>query len=66
MTKKILTAQFEIEASDMVWQAVEEYRDGNYEFSDCLIGVVAKQYGSKVVGTFDKRASKSELFELIK
>jgi predicted nucleic-acid-binding protein len=59
------TDQFIIENSDLVWSAIQEYRNQGSEFSDCLIAMVAKHQGSSKVGTFDKKASHSKFFELI-
>lgn len=59
-------SQFNIERSDAIWLALNEYKRINMDFSDCLIGAVAKINDSSPVMTFDKNASRSNLFKLIK
>ena len=34
----LLTAEFEVEGSPIVWAALHEYQRSNVDFSDCLIG----------------------------
>lgn len=60
------TENFIIEASEIVWAALHEYKLVSADFSDCLIGACAHHRGYLRVGTFDKKASKSQFFELIK
>jgi len=57
--------EFEVEDSDIVWRSLSEYKKLNIDFSDCLIGVIAKYNNTDIVATFDKKAAKSNLFELL-
>ncbi len=60
------TNHFHIEHRDAVWLAFHEYQYINADFSDCVIGAVAKLYQCDFVATFDKNASKSKNFKLIR
>ncbi len=57
--------QFNVQASDVVWRALTAYECSQAEFSDCLISAVSKLHGAAYVTTFDKRAAKSEGFQLV-
>jgi predicted nucleic-acid-binding protein len=59
------TNQFLIEASDIVWDALHEYKKSNVDFSDCLIGSIAKHHKCTTIATFDKKACRIALFKLI-
>ena len=58
--------QFNIEYSEAIWLALNEYKRINADFSDCIIGAIAKTNDCHPVVTFDKKAAKSSFFELIK
>jgi len=58
--------QFFIEHSEQIWVALNEYKKFNIDFSDCVIAAIAKLNDCDFVATFDKKAAKSQLFELIK
>lgn len=58
--------ELQIEYNDAMWFAYHEYQHINTDFSDCVIGAVAKLYQCDSVATFDKNASKSKNFKLIK
>ena len=58
--------QFNIESSESIWLALNEYKKINADFSDCIIGAIAKTNGHQPVVTFDKKAAKSSFFKLIK
>lgn len=57
---------FFVESTEAVWFALIEYQQSDADFADCLIGTVARSYGYLHVATFDKDASKTQCFELIK
>lgn len=59
------TEQFSVQEPDSVREALNEYKKSNADFSDCLIGAIAKNHRCANVATFDKRAAKSTFFELI-
>ena len=58
--------QFNIEYSEAIWQALNEYKKVNADFSDCIIATIAKANNCDTVTTFDNQAAKSDLFTLIK
>lgn len=58
--------QFDVEYSESIWLALNEYKKINADFSDCVIGAIAKTKGHYPVATFDKKAAKSAFFKLIK
>lgn len=57
--------QFDIEHSESIWLALNEFKKINTDFSDCIIGAIAKTNGHYPVLTFDKKAAKSSFFKLI-
>ena len=59
------TDQFIVDYSEVVWSALSEYKRVSIDFADCLIGAIAKFHSYLPVGTFDKKAKKSEYFEHI-
>lgn len=59
------TNQFIVEDSDIAWAALQSYKRNSLDFADCLIGTLANHRGCEVTGTFDKKAAKCDLFELV-
>lgn len=59
------TDHFVFEQTDTLWSALHEYKVSNADFSDCLLGAIAKHRGSVHVGTFDKKAARLSFFEWI-
>ena len=57
--------ELHIEHNDAIWLAFNEFQDIDADFSDCLIGTVAKLYQCDMVATFDKNAAKSKNFKLL-
>jgi len=49
---------FQVENEHEVAAALDSYRRGNVDFSDCLIGHLARKAGCRETVTFDKKASK--------
>jgi len=64
--KVLSTAQFVFEYSEIIWVALNEYKRSNADFTDCLIGAIAKYNECEKIVTFDRKAAKSTFFELIK
>lgn len=60
------TDQFKIENSDSVWGALHEFHHSQIDFSDCLIGSISKHNDCEKVVTFDKKATHSDFFELLR
>lgn len=59
-TKEIVVAQ-----ADTVWKALRVFRNGNADFSDCLIERSANEAGCSHTATFDREAAKSCGMKLI-
>lgn len=53
------------EDTDTIQKFLSSAEKTNIELEDLLIGIVAREAGCKTTITFDKKASKSELFELL-
>lgn len=56
----------QIEYNDTIWAAFHEFQHSHADFSDCVIGAIAKTHGCNAVATFDKKAAKLKNFKLIK
>ena len=54
-----------IEQADVVQSALQLYRKGNTEFSDCLIAISAKAAGCSRTVTFDRKAARDAGMQLI-
>ena len=54
-----------IEQADVVQNALQLYRKGNTEFSDCLIASSAKAAGCSRTVTFDRKAARDAGMQLI-
>ena len=61
----LLMPVFEFEAQGVISRVIISARDSKLDLSDLLIAHSAKASGCKTVITFDKKASKSEYFELL-
>ncbi len=62
----ILMPVLKIESLEIVHQFIKSARKSSFDLSELLIGNVSRTSGCDKVLTFDKKASVSELFELIK
>jgi predicted nucleic-acid-binding protein len=63
----LLTAkQLFVESADLVWKALKALDETAADFSDALIGEIARFHGSEKVVTFDKAAAKLSAFELLR
>lgn len=61
----LTTAEFEVEQAALAWQALDEYRVGPADFSDYLIGQVARTHDAAPVHTLDRNAAKGPNFILL-
>ncbi len=59
------TAEFEIENSLLAWRALQSYRTANADFSDYLIGEIARSQEALPVYTLDRKAGNGENFMLL-
>jgi len=65
MSELLLMPILKFESQSAIQRFIFSGREGKIDLSDLLIAHSAKSSGCKCVLTFDKRASKFELFELI-
>lgn len=56
---------FSFQNPDVIQQLVAAGNKSKIELEDLFIGLSAKEYGCEPTITFDKKAAKSDLFELI-
>lgn len=61
----LMTDCFEVELSQLIWNALNEYEKLPADFSDCLIAELNKFQDIEVTLTFDKKASKHSRFKLL-
>ncbi len=65
LEKLLLTKQFEIDARDIVKQAIYDYQNGRGDFADYLIGRINRSKGCETTATFDSALKTSSLFRVI-
>lgn len=56
---------FEIPNSQVIRQSLKDYKKGNADFADYVVGRINKANGCKQTITFDKKASSSDTFKLL-
>ncbi len=61
----IQTPKFELENQSAVYQALQRYQAGRADFSDYLIGVMARGAGCTKTITFDKKLLGEKGFQLL-
>jgi predicted nucleic-acid-binding protein len=61
----VATAQFVVDAKDVVRRAIEDYRGGNGDFADYLLGRWNQDAGCETTATFDRRLEGREAFRLL-
>ena len=67
MIEQILrVAQLRVDEPQVVWQALEDYRDNQADFADYLLGRINRSRDCTTTMTFDRQASKSPIFTLLK
>ncbi len=62
----LLMPILKFEHVEAIQQFIITARNSNYDLPDLLIAHSAKNFGCETVYTFDKKASKNKLFELVK
>jgi predicted nucleic-acid-binding protein len=65
LEKILMTKQFEIQAKDIVRQAVHDYRQGGGDIADHLIGTINQAHGCDHTATFDRALKTSSSFFII-
>lgn len=66
LERLLRTRQFQVEAIERVWQALQLYRDCAADFADCLILRTGQQLGCNFIATFDRKAARLDGFKLIR
>ncbi|MEE9327977.1 MAG: type II toxin-antitoxin system VapC family toxin [Cocleimonas sp.] len=61
----LITQEFVMEDSDLAQQALQSYQNGNAGFADYFLAQTHSEMGAGNTVTFDKKAAKSELFQLL-
>jgi predicted nucleic-acid-binding protein len=59
------TSIFRFENKFIVWQAIQQMRQGGADFSDYLIGLIHRQAGCIETVTFDAKLASDESFRLL-
>lgn len=59
------TKEFLLEQADVVRKAIETFQQEAMGFADCLIAAVAARHNALPVFTFDKKAARSDIFQLL-
>ena len=62
----LATRQLVVEESEIVWNALHDWRTSSADFSDALIGRKVIARGGEKTVTFDRAAAKLPYFELLK
>jgi predicted nucleic-acid-binding protein len=59
------TSQFEIENKEVVWAALEDFKNSRADFSDCLIGRLNQRLGCDETASFDSAVKGLPGFRLL-
>ena len=59
-------AQLRVDEPQVVWQALEDYRNDQADFADYLLSRINHSKNCRTTMTFDRQASKSSSFTLLK
>jgi predicted nucleic-acid-binding protein len=59
-------AQLRVDEPQVVWQALEDYRNNQADFADHLLSRINRSRACTTTMTFDRQASKSPEFTLLK
>lgn len=59
------TAELRIQSAENAWAALREFRAGEADYADYLIGRTAHTEGCETTWTFDRKAARSPLFEIV-
>jgi predicted nucleic-acid-binding protein len=65
LEKLLLTKQFEIDARDIVKQAINDYQNSRGDFANYLIGRINRSKGCDTTVTFDTTLKTSSLFTVL-
>jgi len=59
-------AQLRVDEPQVVWQALEDYRNNQADFADYLLSRINHSKNCTTTMTFDRQAGKSPIFTLLK
>ena len=59
-------SQLDVMDPDVVWRALNDYKNSNADFPDHLMARVNEASGCEMTITFDKKASRQPAFQLLK
>ena len=59
------TSEFEIENKEVVWAALEDFKNSRADFSDCLIGRLNQRLGCDETASFDSAVKGLPGFRLL-
>ena len=59
-------AQLRVDEPQVVWRALEDYRSNQADFADYLLGRINRNRDCTTTMTFDRQASTSPVFTLLK
>jgi predicted nucleic-acid-binding protein len=65
MERLFSAKQIALEDAQLAWQALRTLRERAVDFSDALIGAIARKCGCEHTVTFDKQAAKLGSFKLL-
>jgi predicted nucleic-acid-binding protein len=65
LSQLLSTSELKLENPDLVFKAIQLYRNTNVGFADCLLSVINHQQGCSSTATFDKKAAKLSEFKLL-
>ena len=59
------TEEFAVQESDIVWLALNDYKDGGADFADYLIGRINTSKGCESTVTFDRKVLKMNAYKVL-
>ena len=62
----VTPVQLEVMDPDVVWRALNDYKNSNTDFPDHLMARINEAKGCEMTLTFDKKASRQPAFQLLK
>ena len=65
LSSLLVTAELDVQESEVAWQALRAFEKGNADFADYLIGHIGRDAGCEATWTFDRKAAKSGLHQLL-
>ena len=65
LSKLFSIKDFEIESLDVLWKAIDVYRNSNFDFEDILIGELNSSSKCETTYTFDKGLKKASRFSVL-